>query len=55
MTDAFLRTAEKVIASAEEEVHTLLPRVKEAEQFMQLFGRDYLTFDVTLQRAQVLR
>lgn len=31
----------------------LLPHVKEAEQFMQLFGREYLTFDVSLQRSQV--
>ncbi|CAB1121283.1 unnamed protein product [Ectocarpus sp. CCAP 1310/34] len=41
-----------VIRSAEDEVQMLLPHVKEAEQFMQLFGRDYLTFDVSLQRSQ---
>lgn len=43
----------QVIASAEEEVHTLLPQVKETEEFMQLLGREYLVFDVSLQRAQV--
>lgn len=43
----------QMVGSAEEEVQTLLPRVKETEQFMQLFGRDYLSFDVSLQRAQV--
>lgn len=32
----------------------LLPKVKEAENFMRLFGREYLTFDVSLQRTQVL-
>lgn len=31
----------------------LLPYVKEAEQFVQLFGREFLTFDVSLQRSQV--
>lgn len=45
----------KVITSAEDEVQMLLPHVKEAEQFMQLFGREYLVFDVSLQRSQVER
>ena len=31
----------------------LLPHVKEVEQIMQLFGRAYLKFDVSLQRSQV--
>lgn len=43
----------QVIRSAEDEVQMLLPYVKEAEQFVQLFGRDFLTFDVSLQRSQV--
>ncbi|CAM9275513.1 unnamed protein product [Scytosiphon promiscuus] len=41
-----------VIRSAEDDVQMLLPYVKETEQFMQLFGRDFLTFDVSLQRSQ---
>ena len=45
----------KVITSAEDEVQMLLPHVKEAEQFMHLFGREYLVFDVSLQRSQVER
>lgn len=44
----------QVIRSAEDEVQMLLPHVKETEQVMQLFGREYLTFDVSLQRSQVL-
>lgn len=48
-----IRYAVKVIRSAEDEVQMLLPHVKEAEQFMQLFGREYLVFDVSLQRSQV--
>lgn len=43
----------EVIKSAEEEVQMLLPHVKETEQFMQLFGREYLILDVSLQRSQV--
>lgn len=42
-----------MIRSAEDEVQMLLPHVKEVEQVMQLFGREYLTFDVSLQRSQV--
>ncbi|CAM9270968.1 unnamed protein product, partial [Hapterophycus canaliculatus] len=41
-----------VIRSAEDEVQMLLPYVKETEQFMQLFGREFLLFDVSLQRSQ---
>eukprot|EP00903_Cladosiphon_okamuranus_P005356 g5351.t1 len=41
-----------VIRSAEDEVQMLLPHVKETEQAMQLFGREYLIFDVSLQRSQ---
>lgn len=43
----------QVIRSAEDEVQMLLPHVKETEQFMQLFGREYLKLDVSLQRSQV--
>lgn len=49
-----LLAAAQLIRSAEDEVQTILPIVKEAEHIMQLFGREYLTFDVSLQRTQVL-
>lgn len=49
-----LIAALQLIRSAEDEVHMILPKVKEAEHIMQLFGREHLTFDVGLQRTQVL-
>lgn len=44
----------QVMRSAEDDVQMLLPHVKEMEQFMHLFGREYITFDITLQRSQVI-